>query len=85
MAKNRNAESPLEQGRHDTEIRRDTAVRGSMGTPASGRETPKVTPETDVFKEHAPDREEEFMRGGLEEAGRKVRKTVERIGKRIKP
>jgi len=56
-----------------------------MGTPASGRETPKVTPETDVFKEHAPDREEEFMRGGLEEAGHKLRKTVARIGKRIKP
>lgn len=77
MAKNRDDESPLEQGRRDTEIRRDTAIRASMGTPASGRETSKVTPETDVFKDHAPDREEEFMRGGLEEPGRKRRETVE--------
>jgi hypothetical protein len=85
MAKNQNAESPLEQGRRDTDIRRDTAVRGSMGTPASGWETLKVTPETDVFKEQASGREQESIRGGLEEAGRKLRKTVERIGKRIKP
>jgi hypothetical protein len=85
MAKNRNAESPLEQGRRDTKIRRDTAVRGSMGTPASGREIPKVTPETDVFKEQAPGREQESIRGGLEEPGRKLRRTVEQIGKRIKP
>ena len=86
MAKDRDEQSPLEQGRRDTEIRRDTAVRGSMGTPASGRDTEKVTPETDVFHEESEaGREQEVIRGGgLEGAQRKLRKSVEKIGKRSK-
>jgi hypothetical protein len=40
----------LEHGRHDTEIRRQTQVRGSMGSPPSGGER-AVTPDSDVFKE----------------------------------
>jgi hypothetical protein len=68
MAANRDAESPLEQGRHDTEIRRDTAVRGSMGMPASGRDTKKVTSETDVFKDQAPVDEQESVRGKTDTA-----------------
>jgi hypothetical protein len=53
--------SPLDQGQRDTEIRRETAVRGSMGKPASGADSPKVTPESDVFNDQ-PTREQ--MRGG---------------------
>jgi hypothetical protein len=40
----------LEQGMQDSEIRRQTQVRGSMGTPPSGSDR-KVTPDSDVFKE----------------------------------
>lgn len=49
MAKDEKNESPLEEGRRNTEIRRDTAIRGSMGEPASGENTETVSPETDVF------------------------------------
>jgi hypothetical protein len=36
----RNDERPRQdQGKRNTEIRRDTDVRGSMGTPPSGRES----------------------------------------------
>jgi hypothetical protein len=87
MVKDRKDESPREQGRRNTNIRRETAVRGSMGTPASGRDTQRVTPETDVFKEQAESgREHEDIRGGggLKETRRKLGETVEKIGKRIK-
>ena len=40
----------VEQGKQDTEIRRHTQVRGSMGSPPSGGER-TVTPDSDVFKE----------------------------------
>jgi hypothetical protein len=40
----------LEQGKQDSETRRQTQVRGSMGSPASG-EGRAVTPDSDVFKE----------------------------------
>ena len=84
MAKYRGDESPLEQGHRDTEVRRDTAVRGSLGAPPSGPGR-KVTSETDVFREQPePQRDRDAIRGSLEEAGRKVRKSVEKIGKRIK-
>jgi hypothetical protein len=54
--------SPLEQGRRDTEIRRDTAIRGSMGTPPSGSDdSSKVTPNSDVFNEPST---REQVRGG---------------------
>jgi hypothetical protein len=60
----REQESPLEQGQRDTDIRRETAIRGSMGEPASGTDTPKVTPETDVFKdEPQSERSGEQVRG----------------------
>ncbi len=84
MPKNLHDQSPLEQGRRDTEIRRDTAVRGSMGTPASGRDTPKVTPETDVFKEQPEKRETEGIRGALKETRRKLGDTVQKLSERIK-
>lgn len=51
MPKRRGDESPLEQGQRDTQVRRDTAIRGSMGTPASGKDEQKVTPESDLFKD----------------------------------
>ena len=44
-------EDKLEQGRRNTQIRRDTAIRGSMGTPASGMDSPTVTSDNDLFKE----------------------------------
>jgi hypothetical protein len=53
--------SPLEQGQKDTEIRRDTAIRGSMGKPASGADSSKVTPNSDVFKDQPT---QEQVRGG---------------------
>jgi hypothetical protein len=43
--------SPLEQGRKDTEIRRETQIRNSLGKPTPGTDEPKVTPESDVIKE----------------------------------
>lgn len=46
----RKDESPLEQGERDTEIRRETDVRGSLGIPPTDKE-PKVTPEDDLFKD----------------------------------
>ena len=85
MAKHRDDQSPLEEGLRDTEMRRETAVRGSMGTPASGHDAPKVTPETDVFKEQPePKRETESIRGALKETRCKLGDTVEKISKRIK-
>lgn len=51
MANTRDQQSPLEEGRRNTQIRRDTDVRGSMGVPASGSDTEKVTPDTDVFED----------------------------------
>jgi hypothetical protein len=36
MASRKDDESTLEQGKRDTQIRRDTQVRGSMGVPPSG-------------------------------------------------
>jgi hypothetical protein len=46
----RKDESPLEQGRHDTEVRRDIQMREALGMPPSGDE-PKVTRDTDLFKD----------------------------------
>jgi hypothetical protein len=71
MATKRDDQSPLEQGERDTEIRRDTAVRGSMGAPASGRNTPKVTPDTDLFKNQPEtERSSDELRGsGSTETG----------------
>jgi hypothetical protein len=55
----------VEQGKQDAEIRRQTQVRGSMGSPASGGER-TVTPDGDVFKER--------MRGSeSSESGRRER------------
>ncbi len=66
-------ESPLEQGQRDTEIRRETAVRGSMGKPASGGNSPKVTPDSDVFRGQPT---EEQVRGGtLREPQRPARQS----------
>jgi hypothetical protein len=42
--------SRVDQGKRDTEIRRETDVRGSLGSTPSG-DRPKVTPESDVFGE----------------------------------
>jgi hypothetical protein len=68
MASKGRDESRLEQGQRDTRIRRDTAVRGSMGTPASGRDTQKVTPETDVFRDESESKaDREQMRRKSEE------------------
>jgi hypothetical protein len=67
MARKRDDESRLEQGRHDTEIRRDTAVRGSMGTPASGTGGQKVTPESDSFRDQPGSQpESERVRGNAQ-------------------
>jgi hypothetical protein len=44
------AESPLDQGLRDTELRRHAAVRSALGTsPTTESGQPKVTPEGDVF------------------------------------
>lgn len=43
-------ESPLAQGRHDTELRRHTATHAALGTaPSTAAGTPRVTPRTDQF------------------------------------
>jgi DUF2892 family protein len=42
--------SPLEQGLHDTEIRRHSEMHGALGTaPTTDTVQPRVTPEGDVF------------------------------------
>lgn len=42
--------SPLEQGRHDTELRRHAAMHSALGsTPTTDTAQPRVTPESDVF------------------------------------
>ena len=38
-AKRERHDSPVQQGERDTEIRRETDIRGSMGVPPSGRES----------------------------------------------
>lgn len=43
-------QSPLEQGRHDTELRRRASMQSALGTaPTTGGGQPAVTPEADVF------------------------------------
>lgn len=66
-------ESPLERGQRDTEIRRETATRGSMGKPASGTDTPEVTPDTDVFKDQSSSTEEQVRSGTPREPQRPAR------------
>jgi hypothetical protein len=46
-------ESRLERDERNTEIRRETQIRDSMGQPSDPDE-PKVTPESDVFKDEPP-------------------------------
>jgi hypothetical protein len=53
---NQKDESPLEQGKRDTEIRRETQIRNSLGKPTPGTDEPKVTPESDVIKDQPPQR-----------------------------
>ncbi len=56
MADKRPEDSPLEQGRRDTEIKRETDLRDSLG-PVPGTDAerePKVSPERDVFKDTPP-------------------------------
>jgi hypothetical protein len=48
-------ESRLEQGKRDTEIRRETQIRNSLGKPTPRTDEPKVTPESDVLKDQAPE------------------------------
>jgi hypothetical protein len=50
------------------QIRRDTAVRGSMGTPGSGRDESGATPDSDSFQDESPSRER--MRARAEEMRR---------------
>jgi hypothetical protein len=52
----RKDESPLEQGKHDTEIRRETQIREALGVPPTGDE-PKVTQDNDLFEDQPPQRE----------------------------
>lgn len=44
----RKDESPLDQGRHDAEVRREIQMREALGLPPSGDE-PKVTRDSDLF------------------------------------
>jgi hypothetical protein len=46
----RKDESPLEQGRDESEKRRETQVREALGILPTGDE-PKVTEESDLFKD----------------------------------
>ncbi len=72
--------SRLEQGQRDTEIRRETAVRGSMGTPASDRDTAKVTPESDAFKDQRAERPSpEDVRGSSPSESRRPQRTPGRL------
>jgi hypothetical protein len=43
--------SRLKQDLRDTEIKRETNIRNSMGEPTPGSEEGKVTADADVFKE----------------------------------
>jgi hypothetical protein len=58
-------QSPLEQGQRDTEIKRETAIRSSLGEPTPGTDEPKVTPESDVLKDQpsteGPNRDEKLI------------------------
>jgi hypothetical protein len=54
MPDDRRDESRLEEGLHDTEIKEETHIRGSMGVPPTDDE-PKVTPESDVFEDQKKD------------------------------
>jgi hypothetical protein len=42
--------SPLEEGEHNAEVREETNIRDSLADMNIGNESPKVTPDTDVFK-----------------------------------
>lgn len=42
-------EAPLDQGRHDTELRRDSAMRSALGTaPTTGTSQRRVTEDSDL-------------------------------------
>jgi hypothetical protein len=73
MPSNKDDRSRLEQGRRDTQIRHDTAVHGSMGTPPSG-DAEKVTPQSDMFKDEESKRPGEDMRGSASPESRPQRK-----------
>jgi hypothetical protein len=74
MSAKRDDQSSVEQGKHNTDMRRDTAVRGSMGTPASGRDTEKVTPDSDMFKDQPQsERSSEKVPGSASESRRPTR------------
>jgi len=47
----RSERSRLKQDLRNTETKRETDIRNSLGEPSPGSENPKVTPESDVFKE----------------------------------
>ncbi len=49
------SDSPLEQGKRNTEIRRETQIRDSLGEPTPGTDQPKITPENDVFEDEDMD------------------------------
>jgi hypothetical protein len=57
MPENTKDESPLEQGRRDTELKEQTHVRGSLGVLPSG-DGPKVTPDSDEFGKQPGTRDE---------------------------
>jgi hypothetical protein len=63
--------SRVDQGKRDTEIRRETDVRGSLGSTPSG-DRPKVTPESDMFGERDTSSGEE-IRGSSSESRRPQR------------
>jgi len=45
-----------EEGEDNARIREETNIRNSTGDLDVGNETPKVTPESDVFKDQKPQR-----------------------------
>ncbi len=47
---NRKDRSRLKQGLRNTEIKRETDVRGSLGKATPGTDAGRVTPDTDLFK-----------------------------------
>ena len=61
MWQKKNDQSPLEEGRRNTRIRRDSAMRGSMGMPPSGGDAEKTRPESDMADERG--RGQDDMRG----------------------
>jgi hypothetical protein len=50
--------SPLDEGERNSEIREETNVRDSLADTKIGNNTPKVTPESDVFKDQPTDQSE---------------------------